>query len=216
MSVTAVLPKSSPAVTPASTVSPVPSVAELEDVLFDILATGGLDPNIAPSTQQAAQTFVHEHARQQKSHAEFVQFFEQHRLSMRPDRPNLMVLPPLEVRGRASETPAINPQPLDPPFLAAAPTLGMRPRVLVASGLALAAISGAVGFGLCALLQSGAQLERVEASNADSAAIVRELRDETRQLRAELANTARMVSQVDHNSERVLKTFASPLDRNAP
>jgi hypothetical protein len=214
----AAIPKSSPAVTPAPVNAAVPAVAELEDLLFDILATGGVDPNIAASTQQAVQVFVHEHARERKTHGEFVAFFEHYALSMKPDRPNLLVLPPLEVRGRATETPAIKLQPLDPPIFESAPVVdaGMRKGWVIAAAVLAAAVGGALAFGCFALIETHSELEHARVDAVVNAAQLQRLRDETAELRSEVSNTAQLVRQIDHNSQRMLQTFATPLDRNAP
>src|SRR5688572_4012749 len=78
-----------------------PTLGELEDQLYDLLATGVADANLPGAVLDAAQAFLHEHARDRKDVSEFLAFFEKHGLALRPERPNLLALPQLEVRGRA-------------------------------------------------------------------------------------------------------------------
>src|ERR1043165_7998630 len=72
---------------------PIPGLNELEDVLFDLLSSGGIDSSLSHDKLEAIQSFLHEHARERKTHEQFVAFFEQQALPLQPERPNLLALP---------------------------------------------------------------------------------------------------------------------------
>ena len=73
---------------------PEPTALELEDLLYDILASGA-DPSLPAGTLEAVQTFLHEHARSKHSLPEFVTFFTSHKLSMVRDTGFGLALPPM-------------------------------------------------------------------------------------------------------------------------
>src|SRR5262245_55976270 len=75
---------------------PEPTVLELEDILYDILASG--DPSLPTGTLEAVQTFLHEHARSKRALPEFVAFFTKHKLSMVRDTGFGLGLPALDLR----------------------------------------------------------------------------------------------------------------------
>ncbi|MBN1655954.1 MAG: hypothetical protein JXA30_19460 [Deltaproteobacteria bacterium] len=60
------------------------TVEILEDILYEILATG-LEPTEAELTTQDIETFLHGHARSAKSYDDFIKFFEDHKLSTDPN-----------------------------------------------------------------------------------------------------------------------------------
>jgi len=72
------------ATTPASGASKRPvSVETLEDILYEIIATG-LEPSEAELTTKDIEEFLHEHARSAKPREEFIKFFKKHKLSTDP------------------------------------------------------------------------------------------------------------------------------------
>jgi len=190
-----------------------PSVSDLEDLLYDILASG-LDPNLPAVTLEAVQGFVHEHARSKKSKAEFLAFFEAHALPLRPERPALLALPPLEMRGRAGETPELTllPQPTDPPLAKPAAHGGPRGWALAAACLVT---SGLVGLGCFAALEVQAEFARAHAQAAQNAAALASVRAEAATLRAVLHDNAEVMQRVEQKSELLLQSMAAPLDPNA-
>ncbi len=69
---------------PASGASKQPvSIETLEDILYEIIATG-LEPSEADLTTQEIEKFLHEHARSAKSREAFIRFFKAHKLSTDP------------------------------------------------------------------------------------------------------------------------------------
>ena len=66
---------------PPSLGLPARDVQAMQDVLYDILATG-IDPEQAQLPLDAIERFLHEHARANKSPDEFRAFFAQHGLSV--------------------------------------------------------------------------------------------------------------------------------------
>lgn len=72
------------AITPASGASKRPiSVETLEDILYEIIATG-LEPSEAELTTKEIEQFLHEHARSAKPREAFLKFFKDHKLSTDP------------------------------------------------------------------------------------------------------------------------------------
>jgi hypothetical protein len=206
---------------------PAPSQSELEDMLFDILATGSVDPEISTSTLGAVQNFLHEHARERRPIEAFVAFFAQHGLSLQPQRTNLLLtLPPIEVRGRATETPQlIVPSPLEPETvvvtalpadprapssLVPAAISGKRQRLVWALGVA--AIGGMLALLTNQLFELRAQLERAEADAGANAAALEELRSSNNRLRNDVLRNAQRVDVLDKQHEELLRSFGTPLD----
>jgi hypothetical protein len=200
-----------PKLTPTSPVGP--SVADLEDLLYDILASG-FDPNLPAATLEAVQVFVHEHARSKKSQAEFLAFFEAHALPMRAERPSLLALPPLEMRGRAGESPELTlmPQSADPPLMQPAAYGGKRLGIWMAACVTLTAL---IGLGYFATLQVRDEFARARAQAAQNAAALANVRAEAETLRAALRDNAQVMQRVEQKSELLLQSMASPLDPNA-
>lgn len=198
---------------PAAPPAP-PSLSELEDQLYDLLATGVADASLPSGVLDAAQAFLHQHARERKSQADFMTFFEQHGLALRPERPNLLALPVLEVRGRAAETPALETlQAAEPPMEVELAAAISRKRVSPwVWAIGFAAISGMTACLVMMLLESRAEFTRVHAEAAQLAANVEQLRLETQSLRAELKATAQ---RTEHDTQLLLRAFASPLDLNS-
>jgi hypothetical protein len=197
--------------TPATSMGP--SVADLEDLLYDILATGA-DPNLPAGTLEAVQLFVHEHARSKKSRAEFLAFFEARALPLRPASPALLALPPIEMRGRAAESPELMviAQPPDPPLTASAANGGKRTWALAA---ACAVLTGLAGFGCFAALEMREEFAHARAQAARNAAALSNVRAEAETLRAAMRQNAQVMQRVEHKSDLLLQSMASPLDPSA-
>jgi hypothetical protein len=195
-----------------STLTPnAPALVDLEDLLYDILASGA-DPNLGPKTLEAVQLFVHEHARSKKTHAEFVAFFEAQSLSMQPERTALMALPPLEGRGRAAETPSLAalPRAPEPAFVTTAATRSSK-GIWLWAALA-AAVSGMGTLAYFAALEVRAEFAQVRSDAERNAADLQRARAETAALRAELSMKALRLEQVEHKTDVLLQSFGSPLD----
>jgi hypothetical protein len=198
---------------PSGSINTPPSVNDLEDLLYDIVAVGG-DPNLASATLAAVQVFLHEHARERKSHEAFLAFFETHQLSMQPMASALIELPPLEVRGRATETPVLIAPMREPdPPLALEVVVPTRARTSAWFwALGFAAISGAFAAGSALVLEVRDEFARARADAAANAAALVEVRSESEQLRAQLREQAKQNQHTEQTAQRLMQTLLSPLD----
>lgn len=204
-----------------------PSVSELEDLLYDILASGA-DPSFAEGTLEAVQTFIHEHARSKRTRAEFLAFFAGHGLSTAKEDTLTFALPPMEPRETREEThepaPALperqeSAQPIEPGWAPApaqiAPPAPRRtvwaPLAWVAGIVALAAISGGA---YLAVTLARAELSRIRSEARANAALIERVQAEAANLRQSVQQNAEDVRRVDHKSELLLQTLGSPLDPN--
>jgi hypothetical protein len=202
-------------ITPAPASTTVPTLPDLEDTLYDILASG-TDPNLSDGTFEAVQTFVHEHARSRKSHSEFIAFFEARSLPFRAPAPSLFALPPLETRGPSVETPVLPtiPQAAEPSLLVTAANSGSRRPSWLWPALTLAAVSCGGAFGYVGLIQVQSQLTelRTEATRGESA--LARLEAENVELRARVRESAQQLQRIEHKTDLLLRAFASPINPN--
>jgi hypothetical protein len=200
---------------PITTVTPLPtpptSAADLEDLLYDILAGGG-DPSLAQEVQQAVQDFLHEHARQRKTQEEFEAFFAKHALPTQPER-TLLTLPPLESRGRAAETPALQPipHPTDPPLQQARVRSS---RHAWAWPIALAAVAALAYLGWETIEDLRGEVSSVRGQAVQTSVELTRVRAEAAQLRATVREQTEQLQRADQRSERLMQSFGSPLDPN--
>lgn len=203
---------------------PEPNVLELEDMLYDILASGA-DPNLPAGTLEAVQTFLHEHARSRRSLPEFVAFFASHKLSMVRDTGFGLSLPPV-VELRATARPP-QPEPeleatraaphvlSEPDPIEVAPVAPERVqhygrRWLWASAAAvLAAISGGAFYSAATARN---ELERVRAEQRATAVVLSQMQTEVARLRGTVDQHAQISRNIDHKTELLLRTLVSPLD----
>lgn len=201
-----------------------PSLSELEDLLYDLLASGG-DFDFSSELLERIQGFLHEHARQRKTQAQFLAFFEQNKLSTRPERPNLLSLPVLDHASRnAARTPPLltptaarqpeSPQEHQIPAMAAA----IEPRSRLGwawAALGFGAVSGMLALGVAAVIELRAELTHLNASVARSAMEIEQLRSETERLRKDLQTHANAAVRTEHNTDLLLESLVSPLMRNS-
>ena len=197
-------------VLPASTA---PSIHELEDVLYDLLAAGG-DLTVNGAQLEQIQTFLHEHARQRKTQEQFVAFFEAHGLSMRPERPNLFALPQVESRS-AARTPVLLPEtqvaaPVEPIVVESRSRFGW-----LWATLGFAAIAGALALGASAVMVMRAELDRMNASVAHTEIELEQLRAETERLRAMVQSNSAALQNTERDTRLLLQTFAAPIAQNS-
>lgn len=204
--------KVGPAPLPSSAATP--SINELEDLLYDLLAAGG-DLSVNGPKLELIQAFLHEHARQRKTHEQFVAFFEEHGLSMRPERPNLFALPHVDSSGRAAaRMPLLMPEApqettVEPIIVESRSRFGW-----VWATLGFAAIAGALALGASAVVVMRAELERMNASVAHTE-IELELRAETERLRAMVQSNAAALQNTERDTRLLLQTFAPPIAQNS-
>jgi hypothetical protein len=202
---------------------PEPNVLELEDILYDILASGA-DPNLPAGTLEAVQTFLHEHARSKHSLAEFVAFFASHELSMVRDTGFGLALPPMDVRApMRAIAPAVEPPTQagrpeqgssEPESIEVAPVAAERAQrhgslaIWASAAAVLAAVSGGA---LYAAASARTELEHVRAEQRVSAELVGRMQTELTQLRGTVEQNAQLARTVDHKAELLLRTLVSPL-----
>jgi len=211
---------------PSRTSPPEPNVLELEDMLYDILARGA-DPNLAPGTLEAVQTFLHEHARSKRSLPEFKAFFASHKLSMVREAGFGLSLPPVELRSPTrTALPEPEPEPeLEPTRAAARPTepdpievapvapertqYYGRPAVWASAVAVLAAISCGAMY---AAASARGELAHVRAEQQATAEVLAQMQTEVVRLRGTVDQNAQISRNLDHKTEVLLRTLASPLD----
>jgi hypothetical protein len=201
---------------PAS--KPVPGLHELEDVLFDLLASGGIEPNLSHDKLEAIQSFLHEHARERKTHAQFVAFFEKEALPMQPERPNLLALPLVDARSRSARAPllldplalpqaepALGERELAAPVqaapLPAAPALdlptGAERRVAWPWVLGFGVAAGFLALGVVGVAELRSELQELRSEARQGAQQLEQLRSETERLRAQVKENAQAAARTD-------------------
>jgi hypothetical protein len=205
---------------------PEPTVLELEDILYDIVASGA-DPNLPAGTFEAVQTFLHSHARAKRSLAEFRAFFATHKLSMARDTGFGLSLPPmveLRAAARAAEPeleqptfaaaprsiPRAEPDPIEVAPVAVERTQSYgRAGVWAVAAAILAAISGGASY---AAISANAELERVQSEQRATAEMLAQVQTEVTRLRGAVEQNTQVTRNVDHKTELLLRSLVSPLD----
>jgi hypothetical protein len=196
------------AVRAMSSISTEPSAPEadvqtMQDVLYDILAVGmDAEQNDVPSA--AIERFLHEHAREPKSLAEFRGFFAEHGLSLRA-RPALqpppLLLPPIERFEPVSETfaPPATSESVEPDWLTAAqPRRKLGPiAIWAASACAVLGLAVAMVHGYATITELRTNLERASALNQQDQAAIQALRDRASSLEASVASTREQMQVLD-------------------
>ena len=197
-----------------------PSVQELEDALYDILAVG-VDPGVAPGSLQAVQLLLHEHARSPKSQLELLAFFEQHGL---PTARAALDLPGAGFALPSFTLPEVEPSPaaiggvdLDAERAPAAQPAHRAGQVLrwAAAAAALAVVGAALGVGYTTLQAVRSELAGVRAESAQQQQALSKVTAEAQTLRATVAETTTLAAQAERKSELLLRTYASPLALDA-
>jgi hypothetical protein len=203
----------------------VPALHELEDVLFDLLASGGIEPSLSHDKLEAIQTFLHEHARERKTHAQFVAFFDKEALPMQPERPNLLALPMVDTRSRshrapllidpltvpsmeptpseAVPAPPVQPAPAAPAAALELPT-GAERRVAWPWVLGFAIAAGFLALGVVGVVELRSELQALRGESKQSAQQLEQLRSETERLRAQVKENAQAAppsapSELEHS-----------------
>jgi hypothetical protein len=200
---------------PIPTLTAPPSINELEDLLYDLLAAGG-DANVNSAKLELIQAFLHEHARQRKTEAQFVSFFEDHGLSMRPERPNLFALPLVDSASRGARTPVL--LPAEPASVAPAEPIILETRSRfgwVWAALGFAAITGALVLGASAVVVMRTELDRMNTSIAHNAIELEQLRAETERLRTVVNANSAALQNTERDTRLLLQTFAPPIAQNS-
>jgi hypothetical protein len=195
-------------------------VQAMQDVLYDILATG-IDPeqNDVPSAE--IERFLHEHARSPKSLLEFRAFFAQQGLSVRArpmHQPAALALPPIE-RAEATAVAALpvdpdagraDPEPRTTSHALAAPA--PRGRLgLMLKWAAFVGVSAALGFaGFCGyttIAELRAALDRSSFAHQQDREAIQALRDHAAILESSVTTTGELVQRMDQKNELVLQSL---------
>lgn len=207
--------KLGPAPAPPISAAATPAIGELEDILYDLLAAGG-DLSVNSAKLELVQAFLHEHARQRKTEQQFVAFFQEHGLSMHPERPNLFALPLVDSTTRnPARTPLLTPDP-QPAAPVESIIVESRSRFgWVWAALGFAAIAGALALGASAVVLMRAELDRMNASVAHTEIELEQLRSEAERLRALVQSNAASLQNTERDTQLLLQTFASPIAQNS-
>jgi hypothetical protein len=192
-----------------------PSVEQLEDALYDIVATG-VDPGAAPGALQAVQALLHEHARKRKSSAELLAFFEAYGLPLVSERlPGAVLpvaLPPLPQH--ASMAGGMPPTAAMQGSLVGFPAPGAQPRIWVwaLAACALVGFGAAIGLGYSTVTAMRDELQNVRVQAASSAQTLQRVQSEAESLRGGLRENAALVRSVDKKSDLLIRSLLSPID----
>jgi hypothetical protein len=215
----------------ASSASPVTSEARqvqaMQDLLYDILATG-VDAESTDVSIEIIEAFLHEHARAPKSLADFRAFFAQQGLTSRMPSPvpAVAALPPLK---RVAPPPqrASGPPPALPPSVNAVqmfddamqhpvsfdvmgpPVERRRSRPLVGLGIAAStlAFAAALYAGSQYILEMRADLARSDEQAQKNAALIESLRAQTVTFESSLAASGQMIQRMEQTSDLVLDSL---------
>jgi len=215
-----------------STPSPSPAgearqVQAMQDLLYDILATG-VDSERSDVSIATIESFLHEHARTPKSLSEFRAFFAQQGLTSRMPSPvpSVAALPPLRRVAPAPQRPSAVPPALPPAAHAiqtfdevlqhpvsfdvmAQPVERRRSRPLI--GLAIASgalvIAGALYAGSQYILEMRADLARSDAQAQKNAELIESLRAQTVTFESSLAASGQLIHRMEQKSDLVLDSL---------
>jgi hypothetical protein len=213
------------AVRATATVSPEPhalaaDVQAMQDVLYDILATG-IDPEQNDVASAEIERFLHEHARSPKSLLEFRVFFAKHGLSVRArpmHQPAALALPPIE-RAEATAVAALpvdpragqaDPEPLTTSHAFTAPAArGKLGSVLKwAAFLCVGAALGFAGFcGYTTIVELRTALDRSSLAHQQDREAIQALRDHAAILESSVTTTGELVQRMDQRNELVLQSL---------
>jgi len=215
---------------PPSLGMPARDVQAMQDVLYDILATG-LDSEQAQIPLDAVERFLHEHARSAKSQDEFRAFFAQLGLtvSSRAIKPPPVALPPIE-RPLLDDPPVAKfpvelarpePLPQGSGFARQLPDdleLEIKPRrtqawvwgalILVAGGVSALAYHG---YSVITRLEH--RLEQADSASRDDRAALDELKTKTAGLESNVAASGEEIQRVDDKSNMIIQSLISDQTR---
>ncbi len=198
------------------------SVSELEDILYDMLATG-VDPAAVPGTLDAVQALLHEHARKPKSASELLAFFEAYRIPAAAERGaghlSAVALPPLALH-EASAMSAQHPSSAErslPGDLATASSLHARfgKWLWLAAACALLAFGALCGVGYTTFQDMRSELTTVRNESAVNAQRLAQVQAQAETLRGGLRDNTALMQRVDKKSDILIRSLLSPLDPKA-
>ena len=214
---------------PPSLGVPARDVQAMQDVLYDILATG-LDTEHAVPLD-AVERFLHEHARSAKSLEDFRAFFAQHGLSLtsRAIKPPPVALPPI-ARAVLDDPPVAKfpvelakPEPLPPqaafptsmiddaPF--AAPPRRAQPWLWAALILMAGGVSALAYHGYATITRLESRLVEADNANRNDRAVLDELKNKTAGLESEVAASGEEIQRVDDKSNLIIQSLLTEENR---
>jgi hypothetical protein len=211
-------------------------VQAMQDLLYDILATG-VDSESSDVSIETIEAFLHEHARVPKSSAEFRAFFAQQGLTSRmpaPAPPAVAALPPLKrvvapPPQRPSSVPPELPMnanvmpmfddALHPVRIDVAPLPIERRRSRPLLGLALATTALIVAATLYAgslhLIELRTDMARSEEEARQNRALIESLRAQTVTFESSLAASGQLIERMEQKSDLVLDSLQRAEDEKA-
>lgn len=209
-------------------------VQAMQDLLYDILATG-VDSERTDVSIEIIEAFLHEHARVPKSSAEFRAFFAQQGLTSRVPSPvpAVAALPPLKRVAPVQRTPSIPPQlppavnavqsfdeaMMHPVRIDIAPAPIERRRSKPLFGLAIATTALIVAATLYAgslhLLEMRADMARSEDEARQNRELIEQLRAQTVTFESSLAANGQLIQRMEQKSDLVLDSLQRAEDEKA-
>jgi hypothetical protein len=209
---------------PPSLGMPARDVQAMQDVLYDILATG-LDPEQAQIPLDAIERFLHEHARNAKSIEDFRAFFAQHGLTLttRAIKPPPVALPPIE-RPMQDDPPVAKfpvelarpePLPQGAGFARQLPDeleLALKPRraqpwVWAALILLAGGVSAAAYHGYSVITRLEHRLEQADSASRSDRVALDELKTKTAGLESHVAASGEEIQRVDDKSNMIIQSL---------
>ncbi len=193
-----------------------PTMEQLEDALYDILATG-VDPGAAPGALEAAQALLHAHARSRKSPAELYAFFQAYGLPVVSDRlpagalGALPALPSTPAQHMAMQPSAAGYASPSMVGMMQAPARSQLWLWTVAAGV-LIGLGAAIGLGVATITGLRDELHSVRAQAMSSAQTLQQVQSQAEVLRGDLRENAALVQRADKKSDLLVRSLLSPLD----
>lgn len=190
----------------------------LQDLLYDMLATGITDEHASVSPAQI-EGFLHEHAREAKSAADFRAFFERHGLRMDPGTHEsaILELPPITT---VREPLRLNEGPVElsvtdieeiPWKIPVPPPVPRGLRWGRASGLAVAALGLALIVvswrGYIMIHELRTDLSRATETHQRDHTTLEKLSDQATTLESSVAATGELIQRVDQKSDLLLDSL---------
>jgi hypothetical protein len=202
----------------------VPSLSELEDMLYELIDNAGTDPNLDGHKLEPIRTFLHEHARERKTHAQFVTLFEQYELPMQSERPQAIRTPLLDLRSRTSEpAPVVDvTEPLPtklfpwPDTAHAAAAISRKPRFPWVWALGFAGVSAVMAFAASTLLGVRDELTQLRSVAAESTQRLSQLQADTEKLRSQIHDNSQSLERTERDTQLLLHNLTTTFDENSP
>ncbi|MEY4578430.1 MAG: hypothetical protein RL701_3133 [Pseudomonadota bacterium] len=204
-----------------------PPLTELEDLLYDLLDCGPADPSLGQEKLAAIRAFLHEHARERKSHAQFVTFFEDHTLSMQPERPNALAMPMNSARhmpvddalalefATPSAEPEVEAEIVTEPEPLPVAAMSRKPSQRWIWALGCAAVCGIIALVAASIISMRDEIARLNTQVISSAQRLEQLRSETDRLKVSVEDSHRTEQRTEHDTQPPVPSALDPVDTNS-